>query len=637
MDKNIGKNLLIGDDDFMATRIIQDRSFEKHGDKTFEKLSLGKYTFLSYRSVQRSAEAVGCSFRKMNLGLGSRIAIFAETRVEWFIAAMGALQQRICVCTVYSTLAPSGIQHALNETEVDTIVTSSELITKLIALLPSCPKIKNIIVMEDQLNGKEQVANLPPGIEVSSFEEFSAYENIDDELLQVKPEPEDVAIIMYTSGSTGVPKGVELTHGNIMTSIIGYSCQVMVQKDDRYLAFLPLAHIMELVTELALVSLGVKIYYSTPHTMTSSSPKMAKGNVGDAKLAKPTVMNAVPLLVDRIIKGVVKKVNEQSFFKRKLFFLLAKIKPFLEYIPWVSNMVDRVVFDKVRAELGGMLKIMVVGGAPLSAQSQKMFRAIFGVAVQVGYASTETASATSGVMEGDNRVLHCGHPVFGVNVRLCDWDEGNYRVSDRPHPRGELVVGGPSVARGYFKLDGETEESFFTENNIRWFRTGDIAQIDNTGCITIIDRKKDLVKLKHGEYISLGSIESKLKTLGAVDNICLFADSTSDCTVAVVVPDARLVGKMVANGNGRRDSETISLLDISGNESVKKSFLKQLQAHGKKCGLNRFENPADIYFAPELWTPENGLVTTAFKLRRQQLWKQYKSVVGDMYCRLSEA
>jgi len=623
-----------GDRQFMGTRAITARSFEDRNGKKFEKLSLGDYTWKSYEDVQKEAEAVGCFLRKMDLKQGDRIAIFAETRAEWFITAMGALQQRICVCTIYTTLPDAGIVHAINETEVTTVVSSYDLLQRLGEVVKSCPNVKSVIVFEDQLNGVGETNKFPTDVQVIPYSDASKPENIDENLKTNTPEPEDIAIIMYTSGSTGVPKGVEMTHNNIMTSVIAYSCQVNVGKDDRYLAFLPLAHIMELATEIALIPLGIRIFYSTPHTMTTSSTKVGKGSIGDAKLAKPTMMNAVPLLPDRIIKGVWSAVEKQGFIKKAIFHTMVYFKSWIDYIPSLSAFVDRVVFRKVREELGGDLKRVVAGGAPLSPQSHGVFRSIFGVSLQIGYASTETSSCTSGTHEYDPRIGHCGHPCLGVQVRLEDWEEGNYKTSDRPHPRGEIVVGGPSVAKGYFKMPEETTKCFYVKDGVQWFRTGDIGEIDDDGCIKIIDRKKDLVKLKHGEYISLGHTESLLKTHSLVDNICIFADSCRDKIVAVVSPDLSSLREIAFRaGLASADASAATLCNI---ESVTNLVLKELQSHGKRCGLSRWEIPSSISLDRELWTPDTGLVTAAFKLRRAQLTAQFRACVQDMYSKLED-
>ena len=618
----------------MATRKLLERKKEENQGKVFEKLKLGEYSWKTYTDVQNEAESIGSWMNGMNYKHGDRIAIFAETRSEWFTTAMGCLQQRISVCTIYTNLSDSGVSHALNETEVPIVFTSFDLLPRLTRMLVGCPKVKKIVVFEDQLAGIGDVSKIPNSIEVMPYSKISSKEHFDQKSLSVKPDPEDIAIIMYTSGSTGTPKGVELSHRNILASVIAYSVQMNLTTDDRFLSFLPLAHIMELATEVALISLGVTIYYSSPHTLTSNSPKIMSGTKGDAKLAKPTVMNAVPLLLDRIIKGVTQAVEKQGWLKSTIFSSLVAYKFWLDYIPFTSSVLNYFIFQKVKDELGGELKRVVVGGAPLSPQTHNTFRAIFGVSLQIGYGSTETASCATGMNEDDYNTGHCGGPCLNVFLRLDNWEEGNYRVTDIPYPRGEIIIGGPCVAKRYFKLEEETNKAFFEKDGQRWFRTGDIGEIDQYGCIRIIDRKKDLVKLKHGEYISLGNAESILKTINVVDNMCIFADSSRDKIVAVVVPVMEVLKKIAADVGVDRPDVTFE--QLCEEPKVNAAVLKELQLHGRRCGLSRWEIPAAVHLANELWTPDNGLVTAALKLRRKQLDQQYRSMVVNMYSRLED-
>jgi len=611
----------------MATRRLCQRRRDASQGKTLEKLSLGDYTWKTYGEVQRSADALSGALHRMGFRAGDRVAIFSETRAEWFIAAMGALAQRLSVATIYSTLADSGVVHALNETEVQLVFVSFELMDRFIGIVELCPRIRTVIVFEDQLDGIGDVSSLPSSITALPYAQVVDAKNISAETSSIVPDPEDVAIIMYTSGSTGTPKGVELTHTNILSSVIAYSVQMNVTSEDRYLAFLPLAHIMELATEIALLSLGVTIFYSSPHTLTKSSPKVAPGSEGDAKLAKPTVMNFVPLILDRIIKKVFEKVSEQGRIKSFIFQSIVAYKPFN------SPMIDKVVFQKVRDELGGLLTKIAIGGAPLSPQIHKTFRAIFGCTVQVGYAATETSSCATGMNEDDTTTGHCGSPCLNVFMRLTDWEEGKYMVTDKPRPRGEVLVGGPCIAKGYFKLPNLTNENFFVENGTRWFRTGDIGELNENGCLKIIDRKKDLVKLKHGEYVALGNAETILKTCSVVDNICIFADSTKENVVAVVVPVLSML-RNLAMSVGLPESSAEAEEQVCKNEDVVVAVLSQLQKHGKKCGLSRWEIPAAVYLTNELWTPDTGMVTAALKLCRKKIEAQYKVIVNEMYSRL---
>jgi len=616
----------------LGTRQLLLRHETTKNGRVMEKLELGDYEWLTYTQVQKTVSNVGRGLRELGYKFGDRVAIFAETRAEWLMAAVGALQERVTVCTVYTTLSDAGITHALNETECPLVFTSYELLPRVVSLLSSCPMIKTVVVMEDQLNEIDE-SKVPASIKMIPFKSLVLSGEESTSKVEPVQEPEDTAIIMYTSGSTGTPKGVEITHNNILNFIYAYFNQIPVDHTDRYLAFLPLAHIMELVVQISVLTCGAQVFYSSPTTLTSSSPKIAPGTEGDSRLARPTRMTCVPLVLDKVIKSVTQKVEQQGWLKSFVFKKLVHYKFWIDYVPITSSLIDYIIFKKVKAELGGCLKAIVVGGAPISAQTQATFEAMFGCKLLVGYGLTETTACVSCMNENTTGFGHTGAPNFGVLVKLVDWDEGGYRATDKPNPRGEIVVAGNCVTKGYFKRPEETENAFYIENGMRVFRTGDIGEMDQQGCLKIIDRKKDLVKLKHGEYVSLGNVESNLKTHPLVDNVCVFADSLRDRTVLVVVPSPQA---LLALGKAEQTvSFTEPSLENMGhlytNKEIVKTVLKSLQEFCRECGLGKWEVPAAVHLTADAWDPESGLVTAAMKLRRKQIGERYAGVVAALY------
>jgi len=628
--------LKFGDKACLATRQLLRRHRNTTPDgKVFEKLELGDYAWITYKQVQQTVSNVGKAIRDMGYKFSDRVAIFAETRAEWLMSAIGCLQERVSICTVYPSLSDAGVIHALNETEVPLVFTSYDLFPRMLDMLSSCPLIKTIVVMEDQLN-EVDISKLPEGIKMIPFKTLvrSGEQSTSD--VDPVQDPEDTAIIMYTSGSTGTPKGVEITHTNIISFIYAGTGQIPVHESSRYMAFLPLAHILELVVQISIFTCGAQIFYSSPTTLTSSSPKVAEGTEGDAKLARPTRMTCVPLVLDKVIKNVVQKVEQGGRLKSFVFKNLVYYKSWVDYVPVVSSVIDHVIFKKVKAELGGCLKEVICGGAPMSAQTQSNFEAMFGCKLLVGYGLTETAACVSCMDEDVDGLGHTGAPNFGVLLKLIDWEDGGYRSTDKPNPRGEIVVGGKCVTKGYFKRPEETAQSYYIDNGVRAFKTGDIGEIDQHGCLKIIDRKKDLIKLKHGEYVSLGNIESTMKAHPLVETACVFADSLRESTVMVVVPSPHALLALT------KTEETVSSTNASHNDmshlytdqEVIKSVLSRLQTYGKKCGLGKWETPAALHLTQDTWDPESGLVTAALKLRRRQITERYSTVIADLYRQL---
>lgn len=274
-----------------------------------------------------------------------------------------------------------------------------------------------------------------------------------------------------------------------------------------YSSFLPLAHIMGLTFELFLFTGGVRIGYSSPTTLTDSSPAHPAGQPGDLKLLQPTVLITVPLILDRIVKEIYLKLSLRSpNLLPPLFTYLMDYK-----IRWTKRgfdtpIINKIICQRVREQFGGKLEFVISGGAPLNARTEELIRAALNVRLMQGYGLTETTGGIVGMMRQDIDTGKVGYPLDGVRVRLKSWPEGGYTVEDKPHPRGEVLIGGDSIGAGYYKLEEETKEAFSEDATGRWFYTGDIATVYPSGSIQIVDRKKDLAKLPNGEYISLGKV-----------------------------------------------------------------------------------------------------------------------------------
>ena len=216
-------------------------------------------------------------------------------------------------------------------------------------------------------------------------------------------------------------------------------------------------------------------------------------------------MAAVPLIIDRIYKGVLAKVEKSGSFSAKLFHFGVQYKGKWNRMGMNTPMVNWLVFRKVREMVGGNLKYIAVGSAPLASVAQEFVRTVLDLKVCQGYGLTETLGMASGQNMHDMRTGNVGPPLVDVHIKLITWKEGGYTVNDTCGPRGEIIVGGPHVAKEYYKMPEKTKEDFFDDTNgRRWFRTGDVGQFTRHGFLKIIDRKKDLVKPQGGEYISLG-------------------------------------------------------------------------------------------------------------------------------------
>jgi len=610
----------------LGTRKVLGEEDEKQSNgKIFKKLNLGEYEWLSYSEANKISTNFGSGLIKLGLQPKMPISIYAETKQEWLLSALGAFSQSIIVSTLYTNLGDEAVCHGINETEVSVVITTHALLPKFKTILSNCPKVKHVIFIEDPLFNTN-TEGFKEDVEIFSFQSVVKLGE-DNPSPPTPPEKEDLAVIMYTSGSTGVPKGVMISHKNMVATTTCIIFAHEFKDDETYIAYLPLAHILELLSECTMIVAGVNIGFSSPNTMTDVSTGIKRGQKGDATLLKPTIMCTVPLILDRIYKSMMGGIKKRGPTFKKVFDFCYNYKLSWNKMGFTTPILNALVFNKIKAILGGKMDFMIVGSAPLAPSTQEFMRTCIEMKLVQGFSMTETTCSGTLQASGTMDVGVCGGPMAGMEIRLVNWDEGNYKITDKPNPRGELILGGNTVTRGYFKNEEKTAEDFFIENGKQFFKSGDIGEFLEDGTIRLIDRKKDLVKLQMGEYVSLGKVEAQMKTNPLVDNICVYADPFKTHTVALIVPIREALERLVKNPT---NTET-PFADLCNDSSVVQEVLKKLMVHGKNNGLEKFEIPTAITLCPEVWMPESGLVTAAFKLKRKALQTAFQSEIDKMY------
>ncbi|XP_043983533.1 long-chain-fatty-acid--CoA ligase 4 isoform X2 [Gambusia affinis] len=617
-----------GPADCLGTReVLSEENEIQPNGKMFKKLILGEYRWLSYNELDSVASEFGNGLAALGQQPKNTIAIFCETRAEWMITAQACFRHNFPLVTFYATLGEDAIAYGLNEAGVTHLVTSVELLeSKLKKVLPQISKLKHIIYVDQK---KVNTEGYPEGLSIHSMQAVRDLgvlpENAEREI--VTPQPSDLAVVMYTSGSTGRPKGVMIVHSNLIAGMTGQCERIPgLGPDDTYIAYLPLAHVLEMTAEISCVTYGCRIGYSSPQTLSDQSTRIKKGSKGDSSVLKPTLMAAVPEIMDRINKNVMSKVQEMSYLQKTLFTLGYKYK--LEQVKRGHDapLCNMLLFRKVKKLLGGRVRMMLSGGAPLSSATQRFMNVCFCCPVGQGYGLTETCGAGTITEVADISTGRVGAPLICCEIKLRDWAEGGYTSKDKPHPRGEILIGGPNVTMGYFRQDGNDQDYFTDENGQRWFCTGDIGEVYPDGCLMIVDRKKDLVKLQAGEYVSLGKVESALKTCAFIDNICAYANSEQNYVISFVVPNQKKLTELAKQrGIGGKWEE------ICNHPEMEKEVLRELTEVAAKFKLQRFEVPVKVHLSPEPWTPETGLVTDAFKLKRKELKNHYLNDIERMY------
>jgi len=614
----------------LGTRELLGESEERQvNGSQLTKLQLGDYSWMTYTDLNTKADQLGKGLRELGVKPRDKIVIYANTCADWMVSAVASFKHSLAVVTIYTNLGEDGVKHGISQTEATAVIVGQELVPRLEAVLPKCSSVKNVIIIPNHNSIPK-----PPSTSSVTFHTFFDIIHLGScsSFTSSPPDPTDTAIIMYTSGSTGVPKGVVMAHQNLVQAIyclIPTACDALtpVRSTDRYLAMLPLAHVLELLAENMMLVMGIPIGYSSPKTFTDTSSGLAKGCKGDATVLKPSLMCVVPLLLDTIYKGIKTKVEARGVFFSRFIELCYRYR-----LKWIRRgqetpIMNWILFNKFKAMIGGNVRTLLSGGAPLAPAVHDYCRVCLGVTLLQGYGLTETCGTACISDSSDLSTGRVGPPLQEVDIRLVNWDEGGYTVTDQQGPRGEIVIGGEHLAMEYYGMPEKTKEQFFSDSGKRWFKTGDIGQLMSDGAIRIIDRKKDLVKLQNGEYVSLGKVESLLKIHPAIENICVCADSSMNHTVALVIPGQNYLDTL-AHELGLTGLDRKSLCD---DEKVGDDIFKVMTKHGAAQRLQKFEIPQAVFLVSEPWTPESGLLTAAMKLKRKSLEAAFAEEILELY------
>ncbi|CAO3598080.1 unnamed protein product [Absidia cylindrospora] len=600
----------------LVTKIID--GVETQQKKTWNYFQLSPYTYVSFAEMSKKVHTIGSGLAHLGLKAKSKIEIFAPTSAQWMFMAHGAYSQNITIVTAYDTLGEDGLLHSMNETEVEAIFTSANLLPVVLSILPKCTIKPTVIYTgDDKKNIAEKIKEVAS---IYTLDELLAIGEANPKE-PVKPTAGDLACVMYTSGSTGNPKGVILEHSNLVAAIAGVCTQLghHLSDKDTIIAALPLAHVLEFVVENLALFIGMTLGYGSPRTLTDASVRNCKG---DIKEFKPTIMTGVPQVWESIRKGVVTNVAKSSPTAQAMFQHALTTKAWLMKRQLPTSWLDRLVFNKVKEQVGGRLRFGLSGGAPLAEETQQFLSSAL-VPILGGYGMTESCGMACIMSPEYFGYGHVGIPVPCTEIKLVDVPEANYLSTNKPKAQGEVWIRGPSICRGYYGQEKLTKEAV-TEDG--WLKTGDVAEWNEDGTLSIIDRKKNLVKLSNGEYIALEKLESVYKSCLFVNNLCVYADSFLAKPVALVVPVESAVRKWATDNNvAEKDWEKLCL-----EPSVRKAVLAALLAQAKDAGLKPAEILFDIHLCHEDWTTDNGLLTAAQKLKRQDVNKKFKEQLDTM-------
>lgn len=438
----------------------------------------------------------------------------------------------------------------------------------------------------------------------------------------IPPKKDDISTIMYTSGTTGEPKGVLLTHENITDVIAGVdkllaSLGEKMTEEDVYFSFLPLAHIFDRLIEEYSVRSGAAIGF------WQGDVKLVIEDVG---ALKPTVFAGVPRVYDRVHAGALQKVTASGFLRKKVFDLgyRYKLGRMLKGAKQdkASPFFDHLAFSKIKQGLGGRVRILMSGAAPLASHVEEFLRVTTcSLAVQ-GYGLTETCGASFvSVPDVMSMMGTVGVPLPNIEVCLESVPELGYDALSET-PRGEVCIRGKSVFVGYHKREDLTEEVCVNG----WFHTGDIGEWQRDGALKLIDRKKNIFKLSQGEYVAVENLENIYSFSPIVESIWIYGNSFESSLVAIIVP-CQAVLEDWAKATGLEGD----FQNLCTNDTVKKYVLSELGAIAKSKKLKGFEVIKAVHLEPQAFDLERDLITPTYKKKRPQLLKYYKETIDSLY------
>ncbi|MBK6346193.1 MAG: long-chain fatty acid--CoA ligase [Bacteroidales bacterium] len=559
-------------------------------DGIWKKYSIGHYI--------QMADNITSGLIALGVRKGDKIATITNNRPEWNFLDMAIMQAGAIHVPVYPTISQSDYQYIFCHAEVKYVfVAGEELARRIQEVTRNCPSVK----------------------EIFTFKYRDGFRDIYDvaELGQSNPEPElvesvknsidtsDLATIIYTSGTTGSPKGVMLSHKNIISNFTAVSYIPTFGEEGKALSFLPLCHIYERMLNYLYQYLGISIYYAESLATITEN----------IKEIRPDMMCCVPRLLEKIYDKIQATGRKQKGIKKAIFFWAVNLA--LHYDvqgrnnPWYKLkhlIADRLIYNKWREALGGNFKIIVSGGASIQPRLVRTFRAA-GLPIYEGYGLTETSPVVAVTSTDPNgiKVGTVGPPLRGVEVKIAD--------------DGEILARGPGIMLGYFKDEKLTSEVIDSDG---WFHTGDIGMFEKEGQLRITGRKKEIFKTSLGKYIAPELLENKIKESPFIDNIMVVGENQK-FAAALVVPDFNHLRSWCKI----KEIEYTTDAGMVADQRIRARLMKVIDLYNKEFGAT--EQIKKVEFMNSEWSTSSGELTPTLKLRRSVINEKYRQQIEKLF------
>jgi len=567
-----------------------------------ETNTVTSYTYRTYGQVRDDAKKFGRFLEQAGLEPGTDIiGIFSINNYAYDVAILGGYYRNLTNCSLYDTLGEQAVQYICQQTEMKLIIVENLQKLKMLFNV-DCSTVKQVVLMnskpDEEIPTKEGVSVITWAEALKAGEEGS--------LNEARPTPDSLATLNYTSGTTGNPKGVMLTHRALMTSGVGIKefmlCGKPLTPEDVWFSYLPLAHIFERAAHILFMTFGARWAY-TGGDMTKVLAELG--------LVKPTIFGAVPRTLNKLYDKINAKLQEPGCVSGIKGMLLRKgmrsKRALLDQgIVTRDTFWDRKVLKLVQEQLGGRVHTIACGAAPINPEVKGFIREVTGVYFVEGYGQTENCAAGCGTMFAN----YCfedgaiGVPMPYTGIKLADVSEMGYHAKEG---KGEICFRGHNVMKGYYKDPEKTAEAIDSEG---WLHTGDIGCWTENGQLKIIDRKKHIFKLAQGEYVAPERLEGVYTKSPMVDQMFVYGNSLQSYLVAVIVANEAEYAKL---------------------NKDKDALMKAINAFGKENKLKGFEMIRGCVVETEPFSVENGLLTPTQKAKRPVIQEKYKPALEALY------
>ncbi len=592
------------------------QAVERHDHRHFMRYkTAGEYVSIPAGEFREEVELGAFGLTSWGVEPGDRVALLSENRPGWAFADLSTLCAGGWTVPIYPSLGAEEVEYILKDSgSVVCFVSDQEQLDKVIEVRDRLPDLRCVITLDPiEREDDEACCTARELIERGKAARESAPGTIEERLAGI--DPEDVASILYTSGTTGRPKGVMLTHRNFVSNVLDSLKALAITSQDSHLSFLPLSHSFERTAGYyIMIHAGVSIAYA-------ESVDTVADDMGEVH---PTVMTSVPRLYEKMYAAVLQKASEAGGLKKRIAFWARRvgieyaerkvggrsISPILEA---KYRLADRLVFSKLRERTGGQLRFFVSGGAPLAPVIAKFFYAA-GLPILEGYGLTETSPVISVNTFEAMRFGTVGRPIPNVKVKIEP-------DPDRPDGDGEILVKGPNIMHGYFGMPEKTAE-VMTEDG--WFRTGDIGLLDEDGFLTITDRKKDLIKTSGGKYIAPQPIENDFKMSKYVSQAVVVGNKRKYASVLLVPNFENLEKWADQEGVSRADRE-----ELIETDAVRELYEEELEDVNQ--GKPSYETIKKFRLVVDDFTIEAGELTPTMKVKRRVIEDRYADLIDTMY------